>query len=582
MKRWITFAGIVLLGVASVVVSERRKVDVPASPAAFLYLVADTEQELTRMPVRFTRMSDADEIRMGNELARFYANEEERKNTPEVAIVQHYVSRVGEQVARDAHRKLPYTFHYLPNSYLINAFALPGGHVYVGGGLMELMDSEDELAAVIGHEIEHIDHYHCAERMQREQALRKIPLGGLVALPIEVFEAGYSKDQELEADREGTRLAVEAGYSASGAIRMFEIFGRLYEEYQAKAKTPQEELSRVAQQTLEGYFRSHPLPSERTAQVQRLIASEGWTPRPERDLAVAYIFWTARARSSLDARKYPQAEQLANQSLRLRPDQPKAYQVLALARFAQANFSGAAEAYRKILEIEKTSPPEIIAAYAWALAAAEGKNAVGEFRQWAENIKAEKPVEIDVAAAGLALLAGDPEPARKLEVALRQSGDGRAPMWIGELGWWHYRDGNYQRAVELLTDASQRRPSDTELGLRLAWAQIEIRRYGDALRMMQDTGYAAGIEPEKAMVRAVAHWQAQEQDQALVDFNVALVGEPEWGNSSWVKALYSPLVAQSIQGMRDERERRKQKTKIASVRLERLELRANLLPARSP
>lgn len=139
-------------------------------------------------------------------------------------------------------------------------------------------------------------------------------------------------------------------------------------------------------------------------------------------------------------------------------------------------------------------------------------------------------------------------------------------MWIGELGCWNYRDGNYQKAVELLSDASQQRPSDTELGLQLAWVQIEIRRYGDALQMVQNTGYAAGTEPEKAMVRAVAHWQAQEQDQALADFNVALVGEPEWGNSSWVKALYSPLVTQSIQGMQAERERRKQKTRIAAVR----------------
>jgi len=167
MKRWITFAGIVLLGVASVVVSERSKVDVPASPAALLYLVADTEQELTRMPVSFARMSDAEEIRIGNELAPFYASGEERENTPEIAIIEHYMTRVGEQVARNAHRRLPYKFHYLPSPYLVNAFALPGGHVYVGGGLLDLMDSEDELAAVIGHEIEHIDHYDCADRVQR-------------------------------------------------------------------------------------------------------------------------------------------------------------------------------------------------------------------------------------------------------------------------------------------------------------------------------------------------------------------------------------------------------------------------------
>src|SRR5262249_38003265 len=155
--------------------------------------------------------------------------------------------------------------------YLINAFALTGGHIYVGAGLLSMMDSEDELAAVIGHEIEHVDHYHCAERLQLEEALRKIPLGGLVGLPMERFEAGYSKDQEMEADREGTRLAAASGYSPNGAIRMFEAFDALHKQYQARARSPQEEVSNVALQTVEGYFRSHPLPSERIAQIQRLI-----------------------------------------------------------------------------------------------------------------------------------------------------------------------------------------------------------------------------------------------------------------------------------------------------------------------
>jgi predicted Zn-dependent protease len=566
MKRWISFAGIVLLGVASVVVTERRKVDVPAGPAALLYLVADTEQELTRMPVSFTRMSDAEEIRIGNELARSYANGEERDNTQETAIVQRYLTRVGEQVARNAHRKLPYKFHYIPSSYLINAFALPGGHVYVGGGLLDLMDSEDELAAVIGHEIEHIDHYHCADRVQREQALRKIPLGGLIALPIAVFESGYSKDQELEADREGTRLAVDAGYSATGAIRMFETFGRLYQEYQTKAKTPQEELSRVAQQTLEGYFRSHPLPTERIAQIQKMISSEGWPVHSERDLAVAYIFWTAKARNALDARQYPQAEQLANQSLRLRADQPKAFQVLALAQYAQANFSAAAASYRKILQIDKTAHPEIFTAYAYALAAADRKSAMAVFRQTVDSLKGEKPFEINVATAGLALLAGDSGPERKLELDLEQSGDSRAPLWLGQLGWWNYLGGNYSRAVDLLSDAAQQRPGAVNLTLQLTWAQIEIRRYADALQTIELAAYEPGGDPEREMARAVARWQAQQHDQALLDFNTALNGQPEWGNSSWVKALYSPLVAQSVQEMQAERERRKQKARIAIVR----------------
>jgi predicted Zn-dependent protease len=561
MKRWLIFAGIVLLGTASVVVSERQKVDVPASPAALLYLVADTEQELTRMPVSFARMPDAEEIRIGDELERSYAGGEEQENTPEAAIVEHDLTRVGSQLATHAHRILPYKFHYVPSPNFVNAFALPGGHVYVGEGLVSLMDSEDELAAVIGHEIEHIDHYHCADRVQQEQALRRIPLGGLVALPIEMFEAGYSKDQELEADREGTRLAVQAGYSANGAIRMFETFERLHKEYQDQVKTPQEELSQLALQTLEGYFRSHPLPSERIAQIQKVIASEGWSPRPERDLRVAYIFWTAKAKNALNAGKYAQAEQLADQSLLLRPDQPRALQVLALAQFAQANFSGAAAAYRKTLEID-ISRPEIVDSYAQALAAADRRSAAAEFRQWAEEVKGEKPREVDVAAAGLAMLAGDLEPAHRLEIALQQSGQLQAPVWMGELGWWHYLNGDYQKSVDLLSASVQQRPGDLNLRLRSSWAQIEIRRYGDALQTLNGDGSEQKIQPERAIIQAVAKWQAQEHDEALGDFDIALGRQPEWGNSSWVKALYSPLVAQSIREMQAERERRRQKTRV--------------------
>jgi len=556
MTRWLAFLGIVLLGVAAVVVSERRKVDVPASPAALLYLVADTEQELARMPVTFTRMPDEEEIRIGDELARSYAARVGQQDIAEVNVVEHYLTRVGSELASRAHRKLPYKFHYIPDSNFINAFALPGGHVYVGGGLLALMDSEDELAAVMGHEIEHIDHYHCADRVQQQEALRKVPLGGLLELPIELFVAGYSKDQELEADREGTRLAVQAGYSANGAIRMFETFDRLHKEYQAKAKTPQDEMSQLAQQALEGYFRSHPLPAERIAQVQKMIASEGWSPRPERDLRVAYIFRTASARKALEAGKYAQAEQLASQSLRLRPDQPRAFQVLGLAQFAQANFSGAAAAYRKLLEIDP-SHAEIVSSYAQALAAADRKSAALEFRRWAESTSGQKPREVQVAAAGLNLLAGDSGTASRLESELRQSGDVQAPLWTGDLGWWHYLNGDYQDAVALLSEAQQQRPTDLNLRLRLTWAKIEIRRYADALQILDGLVYERQIPPERAIVQAVVHWQVQEHDEALRDFGVAVAGQPQWENSNWVKALYSPLVEQSIQQMQAERERRK-------------------------
>jgi tetratricopeptide (TPR) repeat protein len=566
MKRWILLTGIVVLGVAAIVVSERQKVDAPASPEALLYLVADTEKELTRMPVNFTRMSDAEEIRIGDNIAGMYGNEFTEKSKPTLAV-ERYLKQVGGPLAARAHRKLPYRFHYIPQPGMVNAFALPGGHVYVGGGLLALMDSEDELAAVLGHEIEHIDHYHCAERAQQEQALRKLPLGGLAAIPVFVFEAGYSKDQELEADREGTRLAVNAGYSANGAVRMFEAFDRMYQRYrtqQARATSPQEELSDVVMQTLEGYFRSHPLPSERIAQIQKVIASEGWPARAERDLAVAYIFWTKRAEDAFNAKKYADAEHLAQQSLKTNPNQPDAEDVLASAQFAQANFAGAAKTLRRLME-GGSANPALVARYAMALAATDRHAAASVFRDWLSTVTLEKPRNTQVEDVGLELLAGSPARANQYADQLQLSSDQWAPDYIGELGWWFYLAGDSARASQLLAQAVQQRPGDAKIWARRAWSEIEIRRYSDAIQTVNNGGSDSLYQHERSMAQAVAFWQARETDEALREFAQGLAGQPEWGNSAWVKALYSPLVAKSVEEMREEQERRK-KSRLADAK----------------
>lgn len=268
MTRWVAFIGIVLAGIAAMVVSERNKVDVEASPAAILYFVADAEREITRIPMQMTRMSDEDEISAGNELAQQYQSAFHLSDDD--TSEEQYIQQVGARVAEHAHRRLPYQFHYLPDPNFINAFALPGGQVFIGKGLVSLMDTEDELAVVLGHEVEHIDQRHCAERTQQEQIFRKIPLGELAEIPVEVFEAGYTKVQELQADSEGTQLAVAAGYSGSGAIHMFETFEQFEEKYSRHASTPGEEMSQVTIEALEGYFRSHPMPEERIAQLQQM------------------------------------------------------------------------------------------------------------------------------------------------------------------------------------------------------------------------------------------------------------------------------------------------------------------------
>jgi predicted Zn-dependent protease len=244
-------------------------------------VVADVQRDVTRVPMRLTRISDEQEIEIGNQLSSQYALDQ-KTLTPEQQALRTYVQQVGARLATKAHRKLPYQFDIVVDPGLLNAFSLPGGRVFIGTGMLDLMTSEDELANVLGHEIEHIDHYHCVERFQVEAHMRKLHLdilGELAQIPLSVWEIGYNKDQELEADREGMRLAVAAGYSPFGAVQMFERFAKLHREYVIHAPSPEQELTQVAVQGLSGYFRSHPLPSERLAQANNLIAQEHWQSR---------------------------------------------------------------------------------------------------------------------------------------------------------------------------------------------------------------------------------------------------------------------------------------------------------------
>lgn len=282
MKRLIILVALLAAAAGALYYSSRHKQETRVGPEAVLNALADTQRELSRMPAAATRISDAQEINIGNALAERYSAQ---LGTGD-ATMQEYITLVGRKVAGRARRKFDYKFHYVPNDGLVNAFALPGGHVFIGKGLIRLMQTEDELASVLGHEVEHIDNYHCVERYQLQAHMHDLPLAELLALPVQLFQAGYSKEQELEADRDGTYLAVMAGYSPQGAVHLFQRFGRLRRAYELKAASPDQELSQVAIAGIEGYFRSHPLPEERVNQIERLIAAKNWPSPPERTLQV--------------------------------------------------------------------------------------------------------------------------------------------------------------------------------------------------------------------------------------------------------------------------------------------------------
>jgi predicted Zn-dependent protease len=278
MKRGPILAVLVLAAGLSIYFSQRSKDPTAVSPDAVLDIAADMQRDVTRAPMGLTRISDEEEIRIGDALAKQYLPAASSLSGEEAAL-QQYEQRVGETLTPRAHRKLPYRFHLLPDRNMINAFALPGGHIVVGEGLLDLMTSEDEMANVLAHEVEHVDHYHCVERVQIEAQFRKLHLdvlGQLIQLPLSVWEAGYSKDQEMEADREGMRLATLSGYSPYGAVTMFQKFEKLHDEYVIHARSPEQELSQLAIESVEGYFRTHPPISERLDLAEAEIRQNRW------------------------------------------------------------------------------------------------------------------------------------------------------------------------------------------------------------------------------------------------------------------------------------------------------------------
>ena len=287
MKRWLPLSLIVLAGIAAVVAAQWQHISTRASPQGVLTAAADAQHELTRVPASVDRMSDEEEIALGNEMAARYATElpAGAPQSARPSAMEAYLQRIGERTAAHARRRLPWHFHYIADAGFVNAFALPGGHVFVGQGLLALMQSEDALAAVLGHEVEHIDLRHCADRAQLEAHLRNLgALGELAGLPAEIFMAGYSKEQELEADRDGTTLAVEAGYSPRGILQLFAEFSKLEQRWGGStapaAPGPVSEAAGVSLATLQGYFQSHPPAAQRSRQIEAMIAAQRWSSPP--------------------------------------------------------------------------------------------------------------------------------------------------------------------------------------------------------------------------------------------------------------------------------------------------------------
>ncbi len=193
---------------------------------------------------------------------------------------QAYVSRVGKSLLSEINRKeIQYEFHLI-NHEAVNAFAMPGGQIFVFSGLLDFVQSEAELATILGHEIIHVDAKHCIELFQAELAAKKVggPLLnnilGNVALRYAtmVITGGYRKFQEFEADAGGIRLAALAGYDPAAGEEVMKRLGRKFSRKQnsQKAHNPLAEAGKMVAVAANNYFASHPPTSERVSKIRAL------------------------------------------------------------------------------------------------------------------------------------------------------------------------------------------------------------------------------------------------------------------------------------------------------------------------
>lgn len=184
--------------------------------------------------------------------------------------LQQYVQRIGERLASQSERPdLPWTFR-LVDDPTVNAFALPGGFVYVTRGLLAHVGSEAELAAVIGHEIGHVTARHAVRRISRAQ-LANLGLGVGMILSPELRRFGdvagtglgllflkYSRDDERQSDDLGLRYLRAAGYAPGAMADVFATLERASRESGAGR--------------LPDWLSTHPAPEERRQRVTQEIA----------------------------------------------------------------------------------------------------------------------------------------------------------------------------------------------------------------------------------------------------------------------------------------------------------------------
>jgi predicted Zn-dependent protease len=213
-------------------------------------------------------VSENQEIQMGQQAAQ---EVEQQLGLVADAGLQSYVRAIGARLAAQSERpNLPWRFGVVDDP-VPNAFALPGGPVYITRGLMDLMDSEAELATVLGHEIGHITARHQVQQMSKAQLAQVGLVAAMIFAPglqnfgnalsggMQLLFLKYSRDAERQADELGFKYALNQSYDVTEMADVFRSLQRVGET-QSKSGVP-------------SWLSTHPDPGERVQTAERRVAA---------------------------------------------------------------------------------------------------------------------------------------------------------------------------------------------------------------------------------------------------------------------------------------------------------------------
>lgn len=207
------------------------------------------------------------EVQLGQEYSAQIAQQLPLISDP---VVVRYVNVLGDSLAHLTPRANLDWHFYVVDSREVNAFAVPGGYVYVNRGLIERATSMDELAGVMAHEITHVVDRHSVKQMQQQQGANigitlacvltsvcnNQAAGTAINVAGSAVFAKFSRTDEMQADEGAVGIVVRAGISPKGLVTMFQ---KLLQERQSHPTA------------VDAWFATHPLEESRIADVQRLI-----------------------------------------------------------------------------------------------------------------------------------------------------------------------------------------------------------------------------------------------------------------------------------------------------------------------